>query len=99
MIRFGSPISFCFQFEVHGKLSLHPLFFHNLVVKLLSRIIAPKITDDEGNLDKELHDHTYGIASDPLCQFAVVLSALIHDVGMSAIGKYSCCCRDCVLTM
>ena len=27
-----------------------------------------------------LHDHTYGITSDPLTQFAVVLSALIHDV-------------------
>jgi 3'5'-cyclic nucleotide phosphodiesterase len=27
-----------------------------------------------------LHDHTYGITSDPLTQFAVVFSALIHDV-------------------
>jgi Adenylate and Guanylate cyclase catalytic domain/3'5'-cyclic nucleotide phosphodiesterase len=26
-----------------------------------------------------LHDHTYGITSDPLTQFACVLSALIHD--------------------
>ena len=52
------------------------------VVKLLSRIVAPKGTENEGNgdFDKELHDHTYGIASDPLTQFSVVLSALIHDV-------------------
>lgn len=26
-----------------------------------------------------MHDHTYGITSDPLTQFACVLSALIHD--------------------
>jgi hypothetical protein len=52
------------------------------VVKLLSRIVAPKGTDHGGNGDfeKELHDHTYGIASDPLTQFSVVLSALMHDV-------------------
>lgn len=29
---------------------------------------------------KRLHNHTYGITSDPLTQFTVVLSALIHDV-------------------
>jgi 3'5'-cyclic nucleotide phosphodiesterase len=27
-----------------------------------------------------LHDHTYGITSDPLTQFACVFSALVHDV-------------------
>ena len=26
-----------------------------------------------------MHDHTYGITSDPITQFSVVLSALIHD--------------------
>ncbi|CAB9507971.1 Receptor-type guanylate cyclase gcy [Seminavis robusta] len=52
------------------------------VVKLLSRIVAPKAvsSDGEGDFNKELHDHTYGIASDPLTQFAVVMSALMHDV-------------------
>jgi hypothetical protein len=45
------------------------------VNKLLSRIIAPT------NVDRtvSLHDHTYGITSDPLTHFACVLSALIHD--------------------
>jgi len=47
------------------------------VAKLLSRIVAPDI-DLEGHED--LHDHTYGITSDPLTQFACVFSALIHDV-------------------
>ena len=52
------------------------------VVKLMSRIVAPKSTDGDvdGDADKDLHDHTYGIASDPLTQFSVVLSALMHDV-------------------
>ena len=54
------------------------------VVKLLSRIVAtdnPGMNDKEGTLST-LHDHTYGITSDPLTQFACVWAALIHDVGM-----------------
>lgn len=46
------------------------------VMKLLSRIVAPDIEGDQS----QLHDHTYGITSDPLTQFAVVLSALLHDL-------------------
>merc|ERR1712154_511534 len=29
---------------------------------------------------EQVHEHTYGITSDPLTQFACVFSALIHDV-------------------
>jgi 3'5'-cyclic nucleotide phosphodiesterase len=52
--------------------------------KLLKRIVASE--DMKENLDeavtlKHLHDHTFGIATDPLWQFAVVFSALVHDVG------------------
>ena len=55
------------------------------VVKLLSRIVAPQHEESETYCDKSkiaatLHDHTYGITSDPLTQFSCVLSALIHDV-------------------
>jgi hypothetical protein len=55
------------------------------VVKMLSRVVAPDEVlsseqDDEHAMQKNLHDHTYGITSDPLTQFAVVLSALVHDV-------------------
>lgn len=46
------------------------------VVKLLSRIVAPDVEEVTSNL----HDHTYGITSDPLTRFSVVLAALIHDV-------------------
>lgn len=54
------------------------------VVKLLSRINAPSEADFARNeMDNDaysLHDHTYGITSDPLTQFACVFSALIHDL-------------------
>jgi class 3 adenylate cyclase len=56
------------------------------VAKLLGRIVAPEmvITDasqkSDDDIGSEMHDHTYGIASDPLAQFACVFSALIHDV-------------------
>eukprot|EP00977_Amphora_coffeiformis_P005788 scaffold1221_cov207-Amphora_coffeaeformis.AAC.47 len=49
------------------------------VVKLLSRIVAPTDEVNEDNMASLMHDHTYGITSDPLTQFACVLSALIHD--------------------
>jgi hypothetical protein len=59
------------------------------VVKLLSRIVAPSDITVEANSENgtgastfasTLHDHTYGITSDPLTQFACIFSALIHDV-------------------
>jgi 3'5'-cyclic nucleotide phosphodiesterase len=51
-------------------------------VKLLSRIVAPDLPNDgnDSDFDKDLHDHTYGITSDPLTQFACIFAALIHDV-------------------
>ena len=60
------------------------------VDKLLKRIVTPDIhleVDDEDAKEAQrkavmmgLHDYTHGITSDPLTQFGVVLSALIHDV-------------------
>jgi 3'5'-cyclic nucleotide phosphodiesterase len=54
------------------------------VVKLLSRIVAPQQLEETpgeyNDISSTLHDHTYGITSDPLTQFSCVLSALIHDV-------------------
>lgn len=59
-------------------------------VKLLSRIMAPSninidTSDTSVSLASTLHDHTYGITSDPLTQFAVVFSALIHDVDHTGV--------------
>ncbi len=54
------------------------------VAKLLSRILAADGVYDKpmgkGSLESSKHDHTYGITSDPLTQFACVFAALIHDV-------------------
>ena len=63
--------------------------FASQVVKLLSRIIAPSEAMDRagGSVDfkSTLHDHTYGITSDPLTQFSCAFSALIHDVDHSGV--------------
>ena len=81
--------------ELHNYISTIALMyrenpFHNFehashvtksVVKLLSRIVAPSdIQVESGVFASTLHDHTYGITSDPLTQFACIFSALIHDV-------------------
>jgi hypothetical protein len=64
---------------------IYPLFVCShvtmSVVKLFSRIVPKRdgIKSERKNAH-ELHETTYGIASDPLAQFTVVLSALIHDV-------------------
>lgn len=69
------------------------------VVKLLSRIVAPHMEEDDDDLllrreedvdhgkhlASTLHDHTYGITSDPLTQFSCILSALIHDVDHAGV--------------
>jgi class 3 adenylate cyclase len=56
--------------------------------KLLQRVVKPNIdlrgsVKDKSNMKEEiaseLHNYTYGITSDPLTQFALVFSALIHD--------------------
>jgi 3'5'-cyclic nucleotide phosphodiesterase len=65
------------------------------VVKLLSRIVAPDAVLDnyvksskaikENKIALSLHDHTYGITSDPLTHFACVFSSLIHDADHTGV--------------
>jgi hypothetical protein len=49
------------------------------VSKFLSRMSAEK------GATLALNDRTYGIAADPLTQFACVFAALLHDAGKSAV--------------
>jgi hypothetical protein len=55
------------------------------VAKLLSRITTSDSTQQtSGPQDLDTDDiagHSCGITSDPLTQFAVVVSAIIHDAG------------------
>jgi hypothetical protein len=56
------------------------------VTKLLARVVTPDTIDYTDMTYKakaasaKLHEYTFGITSDPLTQFAVAFSALIHDV-------------------
>lgn len=52
--------------------------------KLLSRIVAAKHMEEA----EQLHDHTYGITSDPLTQFAIAFSSLIHDVDHRGVPNF-----------
>ena len=79
----------CFDHEFLTMPFLFSSAFHNFehashvtmsVAKLLSRIVAPDLEITSTNCRSTLHDHTYGITSDPLTQFACILAALIHDV-------------------
>lgn len=62
------------------------------VSKLLARIVAPDEVlnqeEDAANMAASLHDHTYGITSDPLTQFGCVLSALIHDTDHAGVSNF-----------
>jgi class 3 adenylate cyclase len=71
----------CFEHASHVTMS---------VSKLLSRIVAPKACaeSEEDDLALALHDHTYGITSDPLTQIAVVIAALLHDVDHRGVPNF-----------
>ena len=82
----------CFEHASHVTMS---------VSKLLSRIAAPDAVTPsstkhgkEDNLAWALHDHTYGITSDPLTQFSVVMAALIHDVDHRGVPNFILCKED-----
>ncbi len=51
----------------------------------MSRIVAVEHHIAE---EQDVHDSTYGITSDPLTQFAVILASLIHDVDHPGVPNY-----------
>ena len=65
----------------------HASYVVMAVKKYMSRIMSASevdVGDDRSRhlsaTQEALHDHTYGITSDPLTRFACVFSALIHDI-------------------
>jgi hypothetical protein len=58
------------------------------VNKLLSRIVTPNIdADDTANQTELMHNYTHGICGDPMAAFAIVFSALIHDVDHQGVSN------------
>ncbi|CAB9521527.1 Receptor-type guanylate cyclase gcy [Seminavis robusta] len=62
------------------------------VTKLLSRIVAPTQLEglqEQSHTDaaEKLHDHTYGLTSDPMTFFACAFAALIHDVDHAGVSN------------
>ena len=59
--------------------------------KLLSRIVKPEDVNyhrkSVKDITSDLHDYTFGITSDPLTQFAVMFSTLIHDVDHTGVSN------------
>lgn len=70
----------------------HASYVVMAVNKYMNRIMAATeinlgSTDERnrGSVQAALHDHTYGITSDPLTLFACAFSALIHDVNHTGV--------------
>lgn len=64
------------------------------VSKLLKRIVNPEMSDDElakmkdtKKLNQHLHMYTHGINSDPMTLFAILFSAIIHDVDHPGVSN------------
>ena len=66
------------------------------VVKLLNRIVAPDLGEKSVNT-RSVHDHTYGITSDPLTSFAVILAALLHDVDHQGVSNAQLVAENAVI--
>lgn len=85
----------CLQHASHTAMS---------ATKLISRIAVSdfesgQVIEGDDAMDSELlaahiHTQTYGIVSDPLTQFAVVLSALIHAVDHRGVSNEALAAED-----
>ena len=64
------------------------------VNKLLKRIVAPELSEEEiqklqrvDDMAAHLHDYTHGINGDPLLAFAITISALVHDADHPGVSN------------
>jgi len=56
-------------------------------VKILQRIASPDVKKKECETEQDFYNYTFGISSDPLTKFAIVFSALIHDVDHQGVSN------------
>jgi hypothetical protein len=56
-------------------------------VKLLQRIATRDVKKKDISNQKEYYDYTFGISTDPLTKFAIVFSALIHDLDHDGVSN------------
>ena len=54
--------------------------------KLLQRIVTPA-SQDNGEFLKEAHEYTFGLTSDPLTQFAILFSTIVHDLDHRGVSN------------
>ena len=82
-----TPCFWLFQHACHVTMSVN---------KLLSRVVTPDIAAPNNfnslrrgrdEVAAEIHNFTHGITSDPMAVFAIVFSALIHDVDHQGISN------------
>mmetsp|Transcript_1718 Transcript_1718/g.4427 ORF Transcript_1718/g.4427 Transcript_1718/m.4427 type:complete len:967 (-) Transcript_1718:770-3670(-) len=57
-------------------------------VKLLQRIATPDVRKKDFETEQDYYNYTFGINSDPLTKFAIVFSALIHDVDHQGVSNF-----------
>lgn len=78
-----------FEHASHVTMSVRKLLSRIVMPSNMMYEVPSDDGDDNGGKNHDsvrqeiassLHDHTYGVTSDPLTQFAVIFSALIHDV-------------------
>lgn len=56
--------------------------------KLMKRVIEPDNVDyQKDDAERQIHESTYGISTDPLLLFTVVFSALIHDADHTGLSN------------
>jgi hypothetical protein len=68
----------------------HASHVTNSVNKLFSRIVAPSPAHTDNAVtksEKSLHDHTYGISSNPLTHQAAHFAALAHDADHTGVAN------------
>jgi hypothetical protein len=56
-------------------------------VKLLQRVATRDVKKKDISNEKDYHDYTYGISTDSLTKFAIVFSALIHDLDHAGVSN------------